>query len=80
VARPEQGREHASVPPAHLNDAEEEQVLWQEFRDHGSSLNRALNEALRIHSGLAWRVFQVRDCLLSFAVLPLSFLSCPRFP
>jgi hypothetical protein len=28
---------------------------------HGASLNRALNEALRIHSGHAWRVFQVRD-------------------
>jgi hypothetical protein len=29
-------------------------------RDHGTSLNRALNEALRIHGGSAWRVFQVR--------------------
>jgi hypothetical protein len=79
AACPEQGRERASALPAHLNDIEEEQALWQEFRDHGSSLNRALNEALRIHGGPAWRVFQVRDCLLSFAVLPLSFLPCPSF-
>jgi hypothetical protein len=48
------------VPPAHLDDAEEEQALWQELCDHGSSLNWALNEALRIHTGPAWRVFQVR--------------------
>jgi hypothetical protein len=27
------------------------------FRDHSASLNRVLNEALRIHSGPAWRVF-----------------------
>jgi hypothetical protein len=39
AACPEQGRECASAPPAHLNDTEEEQALWQEFRDHGSWLN-----------------------------------------
>jgi chromosome segregation ATPase len=43
-------------------DAQEEQQLWAELRDHGASLNRALNEVLRIHSGPAWRVFQVRRC------------------
>jgi hypothetical protein len=38
--------------------------LWEELRDHGASLNRALNEALRIHGDPAWRVFQVRcGCL-----------------
>jgi hypothetical protein len=68
------------VPPAHFADAQAEQALWQEFRDHGTSLNRALNEALRIHSGPGWRVFQVRDCSLSLVVLPLSFLPLPRFP
>jgi hypothetical protein len=41
-------------------DAQEEQQLWEELRDHGASLNRALNEALRIHGGPAWHVFQVR--------------------
>jgi hypothetical protein len=41
-------------------DAQEEQELWGELRDHGAALNRALNEALWIHGGPAWRVFQVR--------------------
>jgi hypothetical protein len=44
----------------HFADAQEEQQLWEELRDHGTSLNRVLNEALRIHGGPAWRVFQVR--------------------
>jgi hypothetical protein len=52
-------------PPAFAN-AQEEQELWGELRDHGAVLNRALNEALRIHGGPAWRVFQVRRyCSLS---------------
>jgi hypothetical protein len=55
----EQEREHADAPPAHFIKAQAEQGLWQELRDHGASLNRALNEALRTHSGPAWRVFQV---------------------
>jgi hypothetical protein len=80
AARPEQERERIIAPPAHFADAQAEQVLWQEFRDHGTSLNRALNEALRIHSGPAWRVFQVCHCLLSLVVLPLSFLPRLRFP
>jgi hypothetical protein len=46
--------------PAHFDEAQDEQALWQEFRDHGASLNNTLNEALRIHGGPAWRVFQVR--------------------
>jgi hypothetical protein len=80
AARPEQGRERAITPPPHFADAKAEQELWQEFRDHGASLNRALNEALRIHSGPAWRVFRVRGCPLSLVILPLSFLSRPRLP
>jgi hypothetical protein len=40
------------VPPAHFNEAQAEQALWQEFRDHGASLSNALNEALRIHGVL----------------------------
>jgi hypothetical protein len=55
----EQEREHTDAPPAHFIEAQAEQGLWQELRDHGASLNRALNEALRIHSGPVWRVFQV---------------------
>jgi hypothetical protein len=54
-----QEREHADTPSAHFVMAQAEQGLWQELRDHGASLNRALNEALQIHSGPAWRVFQV---------------------
>jgi hypothetical protein len=70
-ARPGQEQEHADAPPAHVIDAQAEQGLWQELRDHGASLNRALNEALRIHSGSAWRVFQVSRVSQSF--LPFYF-------
>jgi hypothetical protein len=56
VARPEQEQELASVPPTHFNEAQAEQALWQEFRDHDASLNNTLNEALRIHVGPAWRI------------------------
>jgi DNA repair exonuclease SbcCD ATPase subunit len=40
-------------------DAQEEQQLWEALRGHGASLNRALSEALQIHDGPAWHVFQV---------------------
>jgi cytochrome P450 len=53
MARPEQERERASAPSAYFNEAQVEQALWQEFRDHGASLNNALNEVLRIHAGPA---------------------------
>jgi hypothetical protein len=36
-----------------------EQGLWEELCDHGTSLNRMLNEVLWIHGGPAWRTFQV---------------------
>jgi hypothetical protein len=49
----------ADDPPA-FADAQEEQELWGELRSHGATLNHALNEALRVHGGPAWRVFQVR--------------------
>jgi hypothetical protein len=55
----EQGQEGADAPPAHHIDAQVEQGLWEELRDHGASLNRALTEALWIHGGPAWRTFQV---------------------
>jgi hypothetical protein len=48
-----------SMHRPHFADAQEEQQLWEELRDHGASLNRVLNEALRIHGVPAWRVFQV---------------------
>jgi hypothetical protein len=59
---PASGEERIDEPPLHFADAQEEEQLWEELRDHGASLNRALNEALRIHGGPAWRVFQVRCC------------------
>jgi hypothetical protein len=59
------GERRVDDPPA-FADAREEQELWGELHDRGAALNRALNEALRIHGGPAWRVFQVRRrCLLS---------------
>jgi hypothetical protein len=78
AARPEQGRERTITPPPHFADAQDEQELWQEFRNHGASINWVLNEALRIHGGSAWHVFQVRGCPLSLVILPLSFLSRTR--
>jgi hypothetical protein len=67
---PREGR--VGDPPA-FADAQEEQELWGELRNHGAALDRALNEALRIHGGPAWRVFQVwRRRLLSL------FLSSSR--
>jgi hypothetical protein len=43
---PEDGR--VGDPPA-FADAQGEQELWGELRNHGAALDRALNEALRIH-------------------------------
>jgi hypothetical protein len=43
AARPEQEWERVNAPPAHFSEAQAEQALWQEFRDHGASLNWALN-------------------------------------
>jgi hypothetical protein len=53
-------------PPA-FADAQGEQELWGELRSHGATLDRALNEALRVHGGPAWSVFQVsHGCSSSF--------------
>jgi hypothetical protein len=80
AACPEQERECVDAAPAHFADAQAEQALWQEFRDHGASLNRALNEALQIHGGPAWRVFWVCDFSPGFAVFPPSLLPHLCFP
>jgi hypothetical protein len=69
------GEGRVDEPPA-FADAQEEQQLWGELRDHGAALNRALNEALRIHGSPAWRVFQVRHyCPFSST----SLTSCLSF-
>jgi hypothetical protein len=80
AVRPEQEQERAGVPPAHFVEAQAEQGLWQEPRDHGASLNRALNEALRIHSGPAWRIFQVSWISLTLAVPPPALFRVRAFP
>jgi hypothetical protein len=80
AAHPEQGRERAGTPPAHFVEAQAEQELWQELRDHGASLNWALNEALRIHSGPAWRVFQVSGFSSDFVVSSPTFFRVRAFP
>jgi hypothetical protein len=72
VARPEQERGHAGAPPTHLVEAQAEQALWQEFRDHDTLLNNTLNEALRIHRGPLWQIFQVHVFLLNLEFSPLS--------
>jgi hypothetical protein len=64
------GEGRVGDPPAFAN-AQEEQELWGELRNHGAALDRALNEALRIHGGPAWRVFQV-----GAVVCFLCFFSC----
>jgi hypothetical protein len=87
VSHLERERKRASAPPAHFNEAQAEQVLWQEFRDHGASLNNALNEALRIHEGPAGGFSRYTFFLLdfwslsplvspAFSLLLTQFLSC----
>jgi hypothetical protein len=64
-------------PPA-FADARGEKELWGELRSHDATLNHALNEALHVHGGPAWRVFQVgRGCLLFFhlSFLPVASVS-----
>jgi hypothetical protein len=80
AAHPEKEREHADAPPAHFVEAQAEQGLWRELYDHGTSLNRALNEALRIHSGPAWRVFEVSWVSSTSAVLPPALSRVRAFP
>jgi hypothetical protein len=80
AAHPEQERERIDAPPAHFADAQAEQALWQEFRDHGASLNRVLNMALRIHGGPTWRVFRVCDSSPSSRGLSAFVPSAFMFP
>jgi hypothetical protein len=79
AASPERGQERVDAPLPHFADAQAEQQLWEELRDHDASLNRALNEALQIHGGPAWRVFRVRSYLLVFCVSSLLCCFYARF-
>jgi hypothetical protein len=47
------------VPRALLDEVQAEQALWQEFREHDASLNSALTEALWLHGGPSFRLFEV---------------------
>jgi hypothetical protein len=73
AGRSASGEGRVDEPPA-FADAQEEQQLWGELRDHGVALNRAWNEALWIHGGPAWRVFQVRRCCLFSSISSFSCL------
>jgi hypothetical protein len=42
----EQGLRRPGVPRALFDEAQAEQVLWQEFRAHNASVNVALTEVL----------------------------------
>jgi hypothetical protein len=75
VAHPEQGLRHAVAPPAHFNKAQAEQALWQEFCDHGVSINKALTEALQICGGPSIRLFEV-SVFCRARGLPLIFYFC----
>jgi hypothetical protein len=70
AAHSEQEREHVSAPPAHFCEAQAEQALRQEFRDHDASLNNALNEALQIQGVLHGVYSRYASFLLSFGVSP----------
>jgi hypothetical protein len=59
VSHPEQGPRRPGAPPALFDEDQAGQALWQEFRDHGASINNALTEALRIHGGPSVRLFEV---------------------
>jgi hypothetical protein len=69
----EQGREPAGAPPTYFNEAQAEQALWQELRDHRASLNNTLNESLRIHAGPTWQILKVRALVVEFEIFPSAF-------
>jgi hypothetical protein len=73
-----------NVPPASdtapsrleslLTEARAGKALWQEFRAHDTSLNAALTEALRLHGGRSFQIFEVRS-LFDCCSFPTSFSS-----
>jgi hypothetical protein len=69
AAHSEKERERAGTPSSHFVEAQAEQELWQELHDHGASLNRAMNEALRIP-----------DPSSDFVVSSLAFFCVRAFP
>jgi hypothetical protein len=76
VMRPKRGLGRGGASPAHFDKAQAEQALWQEFRDHCASMNNVLNEALRVHGGPLWRIFQVHVFRQIRGLLPYSLCVC----
>jgi hypothetical protein len=63
------------VPRALLDEAQSEQALWQEFRDHDTFINNALTEVLRIHGGPLFQPFEVSVFCLIQGLFLVSLLS-----
>jgi hypothetical protein len=63
------------VPRALLDEAQAEQPLWQEFRDHSAPINNTLTEALRIYGGPSFWLFEVSVFFLIRGLFLVSFLS-----
>jgi hypothetical protein len=59
ITQLEQGLRRTWAPCALLDEVQAEQALWQEFCDHGASLNVALAEALWLHRGRTFQLFEV---------------------
>jgi hypothetical protein len=57
-----------------LDEARTERALWQEFHAHSASLNTALTEALRLHGGWSFQIFEARILvrLALFFLFPFS--------
>jgi hypothetical protein len=64
------------MPHALLDEAQAEQALWQEFCDHDASINNALTEAMWIHGGSLFHLFEVSVfCLIRACSSSLSCLN-----
>jgi hypothetical protein len=74
VLQPEQGLCRLGVPHTLLDEVQSEQALWQEFRDHGASINNALTEALRLHGGPSFQLFEVSVLRLTRGLFLVFFL------
>jgi hypothetical protein len=73
ISQLEQGLRRPVVPRALLDEVQAEQALWQEFREHITSLNAALTEALRIHGGPSFRLLEVSVFTLFELAFPSPF-------
>jgi hypothetical protein len=51
-------------------------ILNPPNRDHGASINNALNEVLWVHGGPSWRIFQVRIFRWIRGLLPYPLCVC----